>query len=61
MDAEDYVLPSDAAVQEKYLKVTDHVDCWTFNDEFGYSGYYYQRGLQFGRVIKEVWDCPVLQ
>jgi hypothetical protein len=61
MDAEDYVLPSDAAVQEKYLKVADHVDCWTFNDEFGYSGYYYQRGLQFGRVIKDVWDCPVLQ
>ena len=61
MDAEDYVLPSDAADQEKYLKVADHVDCWTFNDEFGYSGYYYQRGLQFGRVIKEVWDCPVLQ
>jgi hypothetical protein len=61
MDAEDYVLPSDKAVIEKYLQVADHVDCWTFNDEFGYSGYYYQRGLQFGRVIKEVWDCPVIQ
>jgi len=61
MDAEDYVLPSDPAVTEKYLKVADHVDCWTFNDEFGYSGYYYQRGLQYGKVIKEVWDGPVIQ
>ena len=61
MDAEDYSLPPDPAVVEKYLKVADHVDCWTFNDEFGYAGYYYQRGMQFGKVIKEAWDCPVIQ
>jgi hypothetical protein len=61
MDAEDYVPPADKAVIDKYSQAADSVDCWTFNDEFGYSGYYYQRGLQFGRVIKEVWDCPVIQ
>jgi hypothetical protein len=61
MDAEDYAPPSDKAIIEKYSQVADHVDCWTFHDEFGYSGCYYQRGLQFGRVIKEVWDCPVIQ
>jgi hypothetical protein len=61
MDAEDYQLPSDPAVLEKYLKVADHVDCWTFNDEFGFSGLYYQRGRQFGKVIRDVWGCPVIQ
>ncbi len=61
MDAEDYIIPSDPAIVEKYLKVADHIDCWVFNDEFGYAGYYYQRGLQYGKVIKEVWGCPVFQ
>jgi hypothetical protein len=61
MDAEDYVPPSDPAVVETYLKVADHVDCWTFNDEFGYAGHYYQRGQQYGKVIREVWGGPVIQ
>lgn len=61
MDAEDYVLPSDPAVVEKYLQAADHVDCWTFHDEFGYAGHYYQRGQQYGKVIREVWGCPVIQ
>ncbi len=61
MDAEDYQAPSDPAVLEKYGKVADAVECWTFNDEFGYSGAYYRRGLELGKVIQEVWGCPVIQ
>ena len=61
MDAEDYQTPADPAVLEKYGKVADAVECWTFNDEFGYSGAYYRRGLELGKVIQEVWGCPVIQ
>lgn len=60
LDAEDYTGVT-AAAKEKYKDVADYVDAWTFADEFGYSGLYYQRGLQFGRVLKEVWGCPLLQ
>ena len=60
MDAEDYggVTP---AAREKYKDVADYVDAWCFADEFGYGGSYYQRGLQYGRAMKEVWDCPLMQ
>ena len=59
-DAEDYGGVSGAA-KEKYKDVADHVDAWCFADEFGYDGHYYRRGLQFGRVMKEVWPVPLLQ
>ena len=61
MDAEDYQTPADPAVLEKYGKAADAVECWTFYDEFGYAGHYYQRGLELGKVIQEVWGCPVIQ
>ncbi len=60
LDAEDYGgVTADAT--DRYKDVADFVDAWCFADEFGYAGLYYQRGLQFGRVLKEVWDCPLLQ
>jgi len=60
LDAEDYDGVSKAA-QEKYKDAASHVDAWAFADEFGLSGMYYHRGLQFGRALKEVWDAPLLQ
>jgi hypothetical protein len=60
LDAEDYDGVSEAA-KEKYEEAADFVDAWVFADEFGPAGMYYQRGLQFGRVLKEVWGCPLLQ
>jgi hypothetical protein len=60
LDAEDYEGVAESAKQ-KYADVADVVDAWTFADEFGPAGMYYQRGLQFGRVLKGVWDCPLLQ
>ncbi len=60
LDAEDYGGVTDAAKQ-KYKDGADHVDAWTFADEFGPAGMYYQRGLEFGRVIKDVWGCPLMQ
>ena len=60
IDAEDYdVVPAD--VKEKYKDDTDHVTGWAFKEEYGYTGLYYRRGLEFGKVLKEVWDCPVIQ
>jgi hypothetical protein len=60
MDAEDYdEVPAD--VKEKYKGDTDHVTGWSFKEEFGYTGLYYRRGLEYGRMLKEVWDCPVIQ
>jgi hypothetical protein len=59
-DAEAYVMPDEQA-QQRYRDAADVVDTWCFADEFGYCGHYYQRGLQLGRVLKEVWDCPLLQ
>ena len=59
-DAEDYGGVT-AAAKEKYKDVADHVDAWTFADEFGLSGLYYHRGLQFGRVLATVWPCPLMQ
>ena len=59
-DAEDYVLPP-RSVWDMYIDKADHVDAWTFYDEFGYDGHYYQRGLQWGRTLKAVWDVPLLQ
>ncbi|NPV48726.1 MAG: discoidin domain-containing protein [Armatimonadetes bacterium] len=59
-DAEDYNgVTAEAAA--RYEDVADHVDAWCFADEFGYGGQYYQRGLQVGRVIREVWGGPLLQ
>jgi len=59
-DAEDYngVTKETTA---RYEDVADHVDAWCFADELGYSGMYYQRGRQVGQVIKEAWDCPLMQ
>ena len=60
LDAEDYdVVPAD--VKEKYKDDTDYVTGWSFKEEYGYTGLYYRRGLEFGKVLKEVWDCPVIQ
>lgn len=59
-DAEDYDGVSQET-RERYADAADHVDAWCFADEFGYAGGYYQRGLQVGKVIREVWGCPVLQ
>ena len=60
LDAEDYEGVTDAA-KERYKDACDFADAWVFADEFGPAGMYYQRGLQFGRVLKQVWDCPLLQ
>jgi len=60
LDAEDYDGVAESA-KEKYKDTADVVDAWTFADEFGPAGMYYQRGLQFGRVLKGVWDCPLIQ
>lgn len=59
-DAEDYSGVT-AEATARYQDVADHVDAWCFADEFGYAGQYYQRGLQVGRVIREVWGGPLLQ
>ena len=58
-DSEDYDGVA-SGVKERYMKKADYVDAWTFYDEFGYSGYYYQRGLQTGKVIKSVWPEATL-
>jgi hypothetical protein len=60
MDAEDYTGVSEAA-KAKYASVADFVDAWCFADEFGFAGQYYQRGLQYGRVVKAAWGGPVMQ
>ncbi|MDI9585503.1 MAG: hypothetical protein QM473_14865 [Acidobacteriota bacterium] len=59
-DAEDYDGVTREA-RERYADVADYVDAWCFADEFGYSGGYYQRGLQVGKVIREAWGCPLMQ
>ncbi len=59
-DVEDYGGVTEAA-RERYQADADFVDAWCFADEFGYAGLYYQRGLQVGRVIREVWGCPLMQ
>ena len=51
-DAEDYTHVPDA-IKQQYADFADHVTPFSFFEEFGYGGYYYQRGLQVGRVIKE--------
>ncbi len=60
LDAEDYNGVSQAA-WDKYIDGADHVNAWCFADQFGYAGLYYQRGLQYGRALERVWDCPVIQ
>ncbi|MBT3286744.1 MAG: discoidin domain-containing protein [Victivallales bacterium] len=58
-DAEDYDgVPK--AVKERYKDQADYVSGWTFNDEFGYAGGYYQRGLQVGKAIYGVWPGATL-
>jgi hypothetical protein len=59
-DAEDYATPG-AEMEARYKEFTGHVTGWSFKEEFGYDGLYYRRGLEFGRMLKEVWDCPVIQ
>lgn len=59
-DAEDYGGVT-AETTARYQDVADHVDAWCFADEFGFPGQYYQRGLQVGRVIHEVFGGPLLQ
>ncbi|MBN1437197.1 MAG: hypothetical protein JW936_08980 [Sedimentisphaerales bacterium] len=34
---------------------------WRYTQHWGPDGLYYQRGLQYGTVLKEVWDCEVIQ
>ncbi|MBN1343117.1 MAG: discoidin domain-containing protein [Phycisphaerae bacterium] len=60
LDAEDYGGVTKAA-EAKYQEVADHVDAWCFADEFGVSGMYYHRGREYGQVLKEAWDCPLIQ
>ncbi len=60
LDAEDYGGVTEEA-QRKYADVADAVDAWCFADAFGVAGMYYQRGHQFGTVLKSVWDAPLLQ
>ena len=60
LDAEDYGGVTEAA-KAKYKDVADHVDAWTFADEFGPAGMYYHRGRQYGQVIAEVWGGPLMQ
>ena len=38
-----------------------HEMAWRYTQHWGPDGLYYQRGLQYGRVIKQVWDCEVIQ
>ena len=59
-DAEDYALPG-PDMEARYKEFTDHITGWGFKEEFGYDGLYYRRGLEYGRMLKEVWDCPVIQ
>ncbi|MBC7289594.1 MAG: hypothetical protein H5T86_16450 [Armatimonadetes bacterium] len=59
-DAEDYNGQPEP-VRERYRAVADFVDAWCYADEFGTAGMYYYRGLQVGRVIAEVWGCPLIQ
>ena len=59
-DAEDYSVPG-PEMKERYKEFTDHITGWGFKEEFGYGGQYYRRGLEYGRMLKEVWDCPVIQ
>jgi hypothetical protein len=58
-DAEDYDGVA-AEAKERYKDKADHVAAWTFTDEFGYSGAYYQRGRQVGKAMREVWPDGVL-
>ncbi len=59
-DAEDYDGVSDEA-RERYAESADYVDAWCFADEFGPSGMYYLRGLQFGQILDQVWGAPLMQ
>ncbi|MBN2309836.1 MAG: discoidin domain-containing protein [Candidatus Hydrogenedentes bacterium] len=53
-DAEDYDgVPED--VRKRYEDTADHVDAWTFHEEFGLGGMYYHRGRQVGGAIEAVW------
>jgi hypothetical protein len=60
LDAEDYDGVTDEA-KDAYKDVADHVTAFSFADEFGYSGHYYRRGLEYGRTLKAVWDAPLIQ
>lgn len=60
LDAEDYGGVSPEA-KAAYQDVADHVTAFTFADEFGYGGLYYRRGLAYGKILKDVWDVPLLQ
>jgi hypothetical protein len=60
LDAEDYDLVTPEA-KKKYADFTGEVTGWSFKEEFGPGGLYYRRGLEFGRMLKEVWDCPLIQ
>lgn len=60
MDAEDYDEVTEAT-KKQYADFTEHVTAWSFKEEYGPTGLYYQRGLEFGRLLKEVWGCPIIQ
>ncbi|MBN1437758.1 MAG: hypothetical protein JW936_11855 [Sedimentisphaerales bacterium] len=34
---------------------------WRYTQHWGPDGLYYQRGLQYGQVLKEIWDCEIIQ
>ena len=47
-DAENYMGPLNIRPE-----FTDHFTPWSFEEEWGYGGAYYQRGLQVGKVMSE--------
>lgn len=34
---------------------------WRYRQHWGPNGLYYRRGLQYGKVIKDIWDCEIIQ
>jgi len=36
-------------------------DAWSHEKHFGPQGLYYQRGYKYGKVLKSVWDCELIQ
>jgi len=56
-DAEDYnpLAPELRQKYEQELGFADVASSWSFFEEFGYTGAYYRRGLEFGKTFREVW------
>jgi len=59
-DAEDYTNVTEET-KKKYKDRADWVSPWTFFEEFGPSGKYYERGRQVGKIIHETIRGPLIQ